>query len=69
MKNPPESVIDPTQREILSNLAQGMTGPQVARAMAISEATMRRMLRTAWQQLGASSTTNAVYLAAKAGLI
>ena len=57
------------QVEILQRFAAGQTSTQVARALAISEATMRRNLQDARNTLGAASTANAIYLAAKAGLI
>ncbi|MDQ3984887.1 MAG: hypothetical protein M3280_00065 [Actinomycetota bacterium] len=69
MKNDRGATLDELQRAILWNLAQGMTGSQVARINAVSEATMRRALRKARQLLGAVNTINAIYLAAKRGLI
>ena len=57
------------QVEILQRFAAGHSSTQVARSLAISEATMRRALQDARNILGAASTANAIYLATKAGLI
>jgi len=57
------------QTSILRRFAEGESSAQVARALSISEATMRRNLQDARDALGASSTANAIYLAAKGGLI
>ncbi len=65
----PTELLDALQRSILWHVAQGMTAPQIARELAVSEATMRRAIRRARASLGATSTTHAVYLAAKGGLI
>jgi DNA-binding NarL/FixJ family response regulator len=57
------------QTAILRRYAEGASSAQVARALSISEATMRRNLQEARDILGAASTANAIYLAAKGGLI
>lgn len=57
------------QAAILRRLAEGGSSAQVARGLAISEATMRRNLQEARDALGAVSTANAIYVATKAGLI
>ena len=57
------------QIEILRRFAEGNSSAQVARSLAISEATMRRNLQYTRAVLGAASTANAIYLATKAGLI
>lgn len=57
------------QTAILRRFAGGESSAQVARALSISEATMRRNLQEARDLLGAASTANAIYLAAKEGLI
>jgi DNA-binding NarL/FixJ family response regulator len=58
-----------TQVKILEGWASGHSGRQVARAVGLSEATMRRMLAEARELLGAGNTTQAVYIACKRGLI
>lgn len=57
------------QMAILKGLAEGDSSAQVSRALAISEATMRRNLQEARDALGAVSTANAIYIATKAGQI
>lgn len=57
------------QRAILRRFAEGGSSAQVARGLAISEATMRRNLQEARDALGATSTANAIYIATKSGLI
>lgn len=66
-RRPPS--LDDLQRSILRHAAHGRTAAQIARDLAVSEATMRRALHRARLALGAKSTTHAVYLAAKEGLI
>lgn len=68
-KADPSDGLDDLQRAILWLVAQGRTSVQVARELAISEATMRRSLRRARDRLGATNTPNAVYIATKRGLI
>ena len=71
-----ESAADHAERDltelqiaILKQLAEGGSAAQVSRALAISEATMRRNLQEARDALGAGSTANAIYIATKAGHI
>lgn len=54
---------------ILKLLAEGNSSAQTARALSVSEATMRRNLQEARDVLGAVSTQHAIYIAAKRGLI
>jgi DNA-binding NarL/FixJ family response regulator len=65
----PSELLDALQRAVLWRVAHGQKATQVARELAISEATMRRTIRRARVALGAVSTVHAVYLAAKGGLI
>lgn len=57
------------QLRILRLYAEGRSSIQVARALAVSEATMRRNLKEARDALGAENTANAIHIATKAGLI
>lgn len=57
------------QVAILQHFAAGRSSVQVARTLAISEATMRRNLQEARQALNATNTAQAIYIAVKAGLI
>lgn len=63
------SELSELQRDILKRLAERNSSAQAARALAVSEATMRRNLQEARDALGAVSTANAIYIATKAGLI
>lgn len=64
-----EVALDELQRQVLLEIASGTPGKVAARRAAISESTMRRVLRSVREVLGATSTVNAVYIAAKGGLI
>ena len=64
-----ENGLTPAEVEILGHLAHGLAEAQAARRMSMSEATLRRNLARAREKLGATSTTNAVYIAARRGLI
>ena len=55
--------------EILGHVARGLVEAQVAKRMSMSEATLRRNIARARDKLRATSTTNAVYIAARRGLI
>lgn len=57
------------EHSALLHLALGLTERQAAAELSVSEATFRRILQRARQRLGATSTTNAIYIAAKQGLI
>lgn len=57
------------ERQALYYLAQGLTERQAATALSVSEATFRRITQRARIAVGGNSTINAVYLAAKRGLI
>ncbi len=54
---------------VLELVAKGYAGSKIARLLTMSESTLRRKLRRAQRKLGANSRINAVYLAAKKGLI
>lgn len=62
-------LLDAFQRSVLWHVAHGKRADQIARELSVSEATMRRAIRRARASLGAVSTTHAVYIAAKGGLI
>jgi DNA-binding CsgD family transcriptional regulator len=57
------------QRQCLSATASGLPAKAVARQLGISERMVRWHLESARQRLGAGSTAQAVYLAAKLELI
>lgn len=55
--------------EVLALFAQGYTIERIARALGISERTVRRRLRAAADALGAGTSVEAVVRAVRAGLI
>jgi LuxR family quorum sensing-dependent transcriptional regulator len=57
------------QRECLQYIADGHTGRSIAHRLGISERMVRFHLAGARQRLNAGSTTQAVYLATKSGII
>jgi LuxR family transcriptional activator of conjugal transfer of Ti plasmids len=57
------------QRDCLQYIADGHTGRSIAHRLGISERMVRFHLGAARLRLNAGSTTQAVYLAAKLGLI
>lgn len=68
-EDPVEVTLKPDELRALSLFAEGLTESQIARALAMSETTLRRAMRQTRGSLGANSTINAVYLATKRGLI
>lgn len=64
-----EKELSPAEIEVLAHLAQGLTEAQVAKRLGMSESTLRRILRQARTKLGATGTTNAIYIATRRGLI
>lgn len=55
--------------EVLALFARGHTIERIARALGISERTVRRRLRAAADTLGAGTSVEAVVLAVRTGLI
>ena len=68
-KPSPTIALTRRQRECLQYTADGYTGRKVAHRLGISLRMVRFHLESARQRLNASSTTQAVYLAAKSGII
>jgi len=66
---PPSVCLTRRQRECLQYIADGHTARSIGYRLGISERMVRSHLEGARLRLGAGSTTQAVYLAAKAGLI
>jgi DNA-binding NarL/FixJ family response regulator len=52
------------EREVLALAAQGLTNPQIAEVLCISEATVRRHLNTIYWKRGVSAGVSARILAA-----
>ena len=61
--------LTPRQRECLQTIADGHTGRSAALRLGISERMVRFHLESAHLKLNAGSTTQAVYLATKSGII
>jgi DNA-binding CsgD family transcriptional regulator len=64
-----ERALSDLELQALRLLAQGLSAQAVARRLSVSESTLRRTLRAARTTLGATGTTNAIYLATRRGLI
>lgn len=54
---------------LLKLCAQGLDNPQLARELAVSESTLKRMLQQVQRKLGAANRVQALVIAAKRGLI
>jgi DNA-binding CsgD family transcriptional regulator len=59
--------LSPREREVLTALAQGRTGAQVAQALVLSPETVRTHIRNAMEKLGARTRTHAIALAISTG--
>ena len=66
---PPSRLISPRERQILVLVAAAFSNRQIASRLSITEATVKRHLRNAFEKLGAVSRIDAVNRAAAAGLI
>jgi DNA-binding NarL/FixJ family response regulator len=66
---PPTKLISPRERQILVLVAAAFSNRQIASRLSITEATVKRHLRNAFEKLGAVSRIDAVNRAAAAGLI
>lgn len=61
--------LTPGQHRILREIALGMTGPEAAKALGISNETVKRQLAITRSKLGANTTTHAVAIAVSLDLI
>src|SRR5687768_18361158 len=57
------------EREILSYLADGLSGAAIAQHLVLSPETVRTHVRNAMEKLGASTRSQAVALALESGII
>ena len=64
-----EAAFDAEELRALALVAAGHAARRVARVLGVSDATLRRRLKRVEGKLGANSRINAVYLAARRGLI
>jgi DNA-binding NarL/FixJ family response regulator len=62
-------VLTPREREILTLLAEGLSGEQTAQKLYLSSETVRTHVRNATSKLGASTRVHAVALAMQRGEI
>lgn len=60
-------VLTPREREILSFLADGLTGEEIAERLVLSPETIRTHVRNAMRKLGAKTRVHAVALAFESG--
>lgn len=64
-----EAALDEEELRALALVAAGHAAQRIARVLNVSDATLRRKLKRAQDKLGANSRINAVYVAARRGLI
>jgi DNA-binding NarL/FixJ family response regulator len=65
----PAEPLTAREREVLGMLSQGLSNKQIARALQISEHTVKFHVASIFAKLGASSRTDAVSRGARSGLI
>lgn len=64
-----DSHLSPRERQIVGLVADGLENKQIARALGISETTVKTHLRNAFDRLGVASRSEAVAAAMRLGLI
>ena len=69
LRNAPDGSLEDQHIEILRLLAQGLDRAAVAREIAVSESTLKRLMRDIERRLGVQNRIQAVAVAAKRGLI
>ncbi len=67
--NPDSPGLTARQREIVGMLSTGLTNKQIARALSISDKTVKAHLSEVFRRLGASNRTQAVHVARTEGLL
>lgn len=65
----PAEALTPREREVLELISQGLSNKLIARALRISEHTVKFHVSSIYTKLGASSRTEAVNRGARSGLI
>jgi len=65
----PAVTLSPRETEVLALVAQGSSNPQIARALFLSEATVKTHLLHVFEKLGVSDRTRAVTRAMELGLL
>jgi DNA-binding CsgD family transcriptional regulator len=66
-ERPPREDLSNREREVLSMLAEGSSGTEIARTLVLSPETVRTHIRNAMSKLGASSRAQAVAIALRQG--
>lgn len=66
---PPAEALTPRETEVLELMSQGLPNKQIARALQISEHTVKFHISSIFAKLGAASRTDAVSRGARQGLI
>ena len=69
MRAPSEERLSPREVEVLAMVAKGSSNKEIARALRVSEATVKSHLLHAFAKLGAGDRTQAVTLAVRKGII
>lgn len=66
---PSDSPLTPREQEVLEQLAEGSSNREIGQQLFVSEHTVRFHVRAILEKLGATSRTQAVVFAARAGLL
>ena len=69
VKGPQPSPLSAREREIMKRVALGQDGPEIARDLVVSPATVRTHIGNAIRKLGARSRAHAIALALRGGLL
>jgi DNA-binding NarL/FixJ family response regulator len=64
-----ETLLSEREREVLRLLAQGMSNPEIAHRLYLSEGTVRNYVSTILAKLGVADRTQAAVLAIRAGIV
>ncbi len=69
VKGPPAATLSERETQVLSLVAKGNSNPAIAKALFLSEATVKTHLLHVFEKLGVSDRTRAVTLAMEFGLL
>lgn len=69
VKGPPAATLSERETQVLSLVAKGNSNPAIAKALFLSEATVKTHLLHVFEKLGVSDRTRAVTLAMELGLL
>lgn len=62
-------MLSPRETQVLQSMSEGLTAAQVAKAMHLSETTIKHHLTRARKKLGGLNTAHALVLAMREGLV